>query len=569
MFIKKIQAPKFFIISFLILISCRDKKNELIEKEPIYPHNKEAISFFTKGDGFFANSKYDSAYVYYNKSKSVDSISDDVKCYAIIKLAHLYQILGDYNSSEEILTEALDLQTKDMNYKAAVYNLLGIAFKELKRYDEAEAYYTKFGSLNKDVATIVQNNIALMKIEQGETSKAIEILTAIDKSLKAGDSAKKALVYNNLGYAFLQEKQFDKALPLFQNSLKLNLENKETYHIIQNYLHLSEYYKNLDPGTSILYATKALEQATHTDSIDERLEALKYLMTNSQNVHKEAALTKYLFLTDSISAVRNKAKNQFAKYRFDASKTALENISIKKEKAETSLKLKQKELQISVIGFACVLFLILIIYIYKVLKRKNIKKQQQAVYDTELSISKRLHDEMANDIFNVLTFAESQDLGVKSVKSHVLNNLEDIYKRTRNMSKEFNSIDVGASFEANLKEMLGSYGSSNIRIIMNMGNPVPWAEISNEKKIVIHRVLQEFMVNMKKHSQASIVVLSLNYEQNCIKIEYSDNGIGVDSKDFLRNGLQNVENRIESVNGKFIFEQKEEKRFKLFITINK
>jgi signal transduction histidine kinase len=41
--------------------------------------------------------------------------------------------------------------------------------------------------------------------------------------------------------------------------------------------------------------------------------------------------------------------------------------------------------------------------------------------------------------------------------------------------------------------------------------------ITPEKKITIQRVLQEFMVNMKKYSQASFVVIGFDLVQNIIK----------------------------------------------------
>jgi len=76
-------------------------------------------------------------------------------------------------------------------------------------------------------------------------------------------------------------------------------------------------------------------------------------------------------------------------------------------------------------------------------------------------------------------------------------------------------------------------------------------------------VLQELLVNMKKHSQCSLVVISFKKIENKLQIDYSDNGLGSTfDKINSRNGLQNVENRILAINGTITFDTKPEKGFK-------
>ena len=77
--------------------------------------------------------------------------------------------------------------------------------------------------------------------------------------------------------------------------------------------------------------------------------------------------------------------------------------------------------------------------------------------------------------------------------------------------------------------------------------------------------LNSLIINMKKHSQASIVVLVFQKENRKLHISYSDNGIGNDLK--KGNGLQNTENRIQAINGTIIFDTEPNKGFKTKITI--
>jgi len=176
---------------------------------------------------------------------------------------------------------------------------------------------------------------------------------------------------------------------------------------------------------------------------------------------------------------------------------------------------------------------------------------------------------LANDVFYAMTFAETQDLQNPIKKENLLDNLDKIYVRTRNFSKVNSPIETGECFEQNLKQMLNSYKSSSTEVIIKNGNPIDWAKVQTEKKIAIQRVLQELMVNMKKYSQGSFVVIGFDMEQNKLKIDYSDNGVGFSEKLILKNGLQNAENRIQAVNGILTFDSQTNKGFKARILVPK
>ena len=169
---------------------------------------------------------------------------------------------------------------------------------------------------------------------------------------------------------------------------------------------------------------------------------------------------------------------------------------------------------------------------------------------------------------NAIAFAETQDLENTENKDILLDNLEVIYHRARNISSENKAIDTGEKYLEKLKAMLSTYNSSSRNVIVNM-NLFNHLKISKEVKVIIYRVLQELMVNMKKHSQCSIASISIKSYKKTIEINYADNGIGTDNLLNLKNGLQNVENRIIAINGTINFDTKPEKGFKVQIEIPK
>lgn len=62
------------------------------------------------------------------------------------------------------------------------------------------------------------------------------------------------------------------------------------------------------------------------------------------------------------------------------------------------------------------------------------------------------------------------------------------------------------------------------------------------------------MVNMKKHSKATRVVLSFSRQGSKVHIRYWDNGIGLAPELRFNNGLSNMANRMKNINGNISFD---------------
>jgi len=196
------------------------------------------------------------------------------------------------------------------------------------------------------------------------------------------------------------------------------------------------------------------------------------------------------------------------------------------------------------------------------LRQRHEKEKIQEAYKTESRISKKIHDELANDVYNIMS-------GMQNIApNHLMDRLEHIYKRTRNISRENSSIPTGVDYLPHLVSTLSSSISENTRLILRGEKSINWSSISQEKKIILYRVLQEMMINMNKHSEAGLVAIIFSEEKYLLNIQYSDNGVGV-SKEKLKsgNGVQNMENRILSIKGTLNFETEQDKGLKIFIQI--
>jgi signal transduction histidine kinase len=451
-----------------------------------------------------------------------------------------------------------------------VYNNLGIALKQTFDYEKSLEYYKKARLYATDANSVMmlENNIASVYTLLHQPQKSLDILLRLDQLKSNAKNAINAPISNNIGLAYLKLNDL-RSLDYFLKGLRIRQEDNNKYGLIDCYAHLANYYETNTKtmGLAKSYALKSYTEATTLGVTEERLNALKILSSTSYGKESSDYLKSYFKLNDSLTVVKQKNKNQFAKIKYDFSVQLEQNLKLKTQETEKDLNLANSKNQILLLLILGILSIGITIFGAYYLKQKNKKEILQEGYKTETRISKQLHDELANDVFHTMTFAETQNLDDDTNKEILLNNLELIYKRTRNISKENSAIDTGIDFELHLKEMMADFSSNEVNVLINGIESVPFSLMESTKKIIVYRVLQELLVNMKKHSHSSIVAISFKKIGQNIQIEYSDNGIGIaQNKIILKNGLQNVENRIVNLNGSINFDITPGKGFKVSLS---
>jgi signal transduction histidine kinase len=484
-------------------------------------------------------------------------------------MAQIQRNKGDYSGSEATAVEALPFlenNNKFPNGSWNIYNQLGNNYLYTLDYKKALYYFNKALNLKTDPIekANTKNNIAFVYMAQDKYQNAIKTLYPLTlKKEVLEDPEAYSRIIDNLGYCYHKVKN-PKALDYLEQSIKIRLETKNDPGLIANYYHLFEHYKNKNLESAIHYANLAYKQATKVNDVNDRLECLKILIENNTGNKSKKYSLLYIKINDSIYKVRLKAKNQFAKIRYDSTKEKDENVKLK---AQTILQQKEQHNRNLLLYFIVGIIITMSILVGNFLVAKNKRAKIKSSYNTEIRIAKKLHDELANDVFQTMAFAETHDLSANDNKEILLNNLENIYSRTRNISKENSTIEAGPLFVSNLKDMMSGFNNNNVNVLINDIDTINWVSIESNTKITIYRVLQELLVNMKKHSQCSLVVLTFKKNENKLQIDYSDNGIGATVEELnLKNGLRNVENRIQAIKGTITFDSKSDKGFKVYIT---
>lgn len=505
------------------------------------------------------NQEYAKAIRHYSKARSYCKENENDRIvYVLGKIAHLQQEQSDYAGAEATATEALPYfdGCKDPIYKVGIWNVLGICAEEAKQYDQAISEYQKCLSVAKDsIARLtVKNNIGVVYLEQKKYAKAITVFQPLTAKVPKDSLELVAKVYDNLGYALYKNGDSILGMPYLKKALMLRETENRGYELTASYMHFAEVYQS-DPLVSKNYALKAYKAATVTGSGDDQLEALNHVITHTKQVDSlKYYFALYHHTNDSINMVRQVTKNQFAKQKYDY-KSYLQ----KYELAQTK-------------NYLYITFMLLIggmaSLVIVAIRRRNREKIKTISYETETRIAKKIHDELANDVFNALTYAESQNLNEHDKKETLLDTLDTIYHRTRNISQENSEIHTDARFAVQLSELLQQYQSDTVRVILKNFSSVDWDVIKKESKIALYRVLQELMVNMKKHSRCSFVALTFEMQKNQLLVVYKDNGVGAELLK-SKKGLQNAENRMDAINGRITFDTEVQKGFQAEIIIPK
>lgn len=202
------------------------------------------------------------------------------------------------------------------------------------------------------------------------------------------------------------------------------------------------------------------------------------------------------------------------------------------------------------VAVASFIFLLILQRLYY--KRMIHLAKLEEVFKTEKRISRKIHDELANDVFIAMMKAQSK----KPHSEDLLQSLEGVYTKAREISHDFGPIPEQLSLLELLKTLLASYNTDGLKIVISTSKLNSSRKYKPYTKRTIYRVFQELFTNIKKHSQASKVLVELIENNKKLNILIEDNGIGFDvlSNTNKGMGLKNVENRIHSIGGEINFD---------------
>lgn len=516
---------------------------------------------------------YDSAYYHYNEAKEIFlEVKDSVNLAKVmINMSMIQSNQGDYAGSEAVATEALQYvpNSNQNGFLNALYNNLAICSNEQHNYQEAIYWFEKALESTQDpqVRSVYRNNMGVSYRYLKDFDKSISILSELQKdSILSSNLNLKAKVMDNLAFA-QWEATGDRSLgkPLL-DALALREEIGDKYGKISSHYHLVQFYRKHSPSQALSHAQKMLKISEELNSQSDRLKALKVLIELENSDKAKEYAIQFTSLQDSLLKAQNLIKDKFAKIRFDTEKNREENQYLRAETAEQKLEIEKRKNYLTALGFILLLGAIITWAYQRIQKMKHQKKITEEIHKTEAKISQKVHDELSNNIYQLMTHFQFGDW--EKNKSEFLEKLEEIYKLSRDISRENQPIEIDENYPDEILQLVATYKNQQTNIILSGFEGVNWMKINPEIKIQFYKTLQELLTNMKKHSQASLVVLSFKFEKNKLDFLYSDNGIGIQKNEFIsKNGMQITENRIAKINGAISFVSDQSRGLKVNISI--
>ncbi len=491
----------------------------------------------------------DSAFFYFFRAKDLFLQQRDsfgaAKC--LTNLAIIQETKGDYFGSQESAGAAMGyFNRKDsaqFNYISINYNTLSIVASHLKDYQQSVQSYKQAirfstDSINKN---IYKNNLANSYKKDKRYDDAVALFESLLKHSEKHDKAFARVLSNYAQTRWLQNPNYN-PVPAFWKAMAIRKTDGDDWGLNSSYAHFSDYYQRSQPDSARLYAERMLDVAQKIKSPDDQLEALQKLIVLDPG-HYTSYFRRFQTLSDSLQTARNKAKNQFALIRYETEKNKSDFL---RAQADSIRKQNHIIRQYFVMGIIILVLIVSLIWF-----RKRQQSLQLQVRNTELQYSKKVHDRVANRIYQIISFIENT---LNPDKNSILFALENVYETSRDISYEKADVSEKQNYRDQLSQMLGSYSSPESTKVLIIGNEDEmWQNTNLVQKTEIYLVLQELMTNMKKHSQASIVSIKFSRDQNNVNISYTDNGIGIPELS-PKNGLQNMENRIKTIHGTIIFD---------------
>ncbi|WP_166926229.1 tetratricopeptide repeat-containing sensor histidine kinase [Flavobacterium poyangense] len=575
---------KHLLLKIIILVSVSLTVQSCKREDRVSPKKDSHITQIRKimdtADVLLDTKKRESAYYYFNKVLPLidPKKNPDEFVYTLMCMAEIQQFEGNSFKSEFYLTKTMPYleQTTDREYKWSVYTIMAKNYHTTYDLKNALLYHKK--ALSHTSTTSKRNqtlhNIALVYCDQKEYDTAIKIylpLLAKDNTNTENlDLSKKnyAMRLNDLGHCYYKT-QNPKALDCFNESLKINRQIKNQEGTMFNHWFISLYYFESNPEYAYKHIKQAYAISCQNNYTTKRIKYLSALVKCSHGSEQKKYTLAYIHLSDSIKEMRLRTKNQFSQIKYNSKLDKAENLQLKTQKAENQLQL-EREKNRNIISYILILFiLILILFLSLYLIIKGRREKSDAIYDSEMRISAKLKNELSNNIYNVILFVSNENLEIEENKEQLLNHLEVIYSRTRNISKENSSILTNENYTFVLKEMISEFKTQDINIFVSGLDTIPWKQIDKNKKIILYRVLQELFATMKTHSKATLASLTFKIKDKKLIVTYANNSVGTTKNNTaLKNRLQNMESRIKTINGTLIFDAYSQSGFKLSFTFH-
>lgn len=535
-----------------------------------------------------------------NNSKNFKTLSAAYNQLGIIHMDN-----NDYIKSLNFFLISLDIakkynfpinESRTLNNLGNLYSIQKDSVKSLGFYlkNEKLALKNKF----KDVLLLNYSNIALLMASYDKEKAEVNHLKALKLARELNDSYQQFRILINLSDLYLTypyNLNLHKALKSIQKAHKFSLNNPQNLFYV--YFNYGGYYnktKNFDQAETYYLKAKALsnsgvdnEQLLNLDKALEKNYKAKGDFKNAYLYQEKFQKTK-----DSVFTIEKSKTFNDIQTKYEVEKKNLKIDLLSKEKI-----IEQNKKQIILyIGLALLLPLSFLLLFYRnriklqkiisqketelFLQEKTKLQQEQELkrviglvegQDQERNrIAKEIHDGVGGELAGIKLNLSQINLTVKNEKiTSILTQLNGLFQELRNISHNLSSNFIkNKDFSAVLFELKAEYDNRNeFETEITVYPENAFEQTSENVKHQIYRIIQELLANISKHAMAINVSITITNHDNLMNIIIEDDGKGFEDNVTNGIGLKNIEERIESLNGKLLLETEPNKGSTFIIDI--
>jgi two-component system, NarL family, sensor kinase len=542
--------------------------------------DQQARAYYYKSIVYYLISKYDSSLMfnqdaleYYQRMNDHYGIASIYNTHGLIseKIGDYGQAISDYQQSLKHASK-----TDNLHGQSNPLHNIGLIYSKTRDHHQALDYYQKALQVREKIgdSTLIGQSflsIGMAYTDLGDTTKAIEYH---EKALRIFEAKEDlydlALVYSNLGVLFLDMNKVDQAETYLNFALKLQKDFENSEGAAKALINLASLYNHKKAfDRAIEYASEAIDLCNSFDLKPELKIAYETLIVSYENLrrHEDAYKTQKLLLAVSDSLLNEEKIKQI---------TLMETRYQVQQKEQTiSLQHIQLRNTYLIIGFLVVV-LILISVVFTLVRGHLKKKQALIQKESELMIkdafvrasiqsqeqerkrfAQDIHDGMGQLIsalkIMLKPISEKTSLEERvAIVERSENLLNDMHHEIRRIA--FNLMPhtlVQNGLVAALMESVHRINGSTSVVVRVSSLDVP-TRLAEVQEISLYRIIQEWINNVLKYAQASVIEVQLIGHEHELSITIEDNGKGFDPKvleESEGNGWKNIKSRVNLIRG--------------------
>ncbi|WP_233445973.1 tetratricopeptide repeat-containing sensor histidine kinase [Myroides odoratimimus] len=555
-----------------------------------------ANAYLLTGQYYLSNLVFDSAYYYYNQAEKLYLIKKDSLniSYTYYIKAYVLNKNGVYSEAEKQILKSIRYNTKEISIRRRhqQYFTIGDVFSGLGMYEDALHYYNQAFELLSDKTilseeseayinlskTYLVDNVAKVYIKQEKYLKAKELLLeGIAKYINFNDVTSEryyAYLAISLASTKLKTNDYKGIHALLNEIIEIGKRNKNRIIIHKAELVLAEYYfvtGQVNLGFPLV--ERILEEVRSVGDFENQLKALELLISYDSD-RSDQFFIEYIEISKRFKGEGNLIQNSFIRIKQEAD--SLNELN------KTLLE-RNRLLSTITISLFVIVTIILLAYIYHLKIKKiglikmfqqdteqyynsiiNVQKYLAVAKDRERKIiAKELNDGVVNRLFATrFTLMQLKKEEIDNHKDVLVNEVVEVEDYIRNISHSLVNEEGGKvqGFQQLLQELvLVQKRQSNIDFSILIDSKLDLESLDHRKRINIYRSIQEVLLNVALHSNASKCVVDIKLKTPVsFEIAITDNGTGFDTRSIKGGyGLPNVKERIEIIEGKlFVISKK-------------